>query len=141
MDSIRLIGAVEKALGRVFDPYSLEDLFIMQRGCYILNNWGVEPIHRYDRYFGGPFSEDLGVEYRDLQDEGVRFTTDVDEGTLIRLRELFDRGTDFVHAYSTLLTIREVCPNSKIDDVVRHAHRMEPELGDNIEGASALLTR
>ncbi len=48
MDSIRLIGAVEKVLGRKLDPDSLEDVFIVQRGCYILNTWGVEPIHTYD---------------------------------------------------------------------------------------------
>ena len=139
MDSIRLIGAVEKVLGRKLDPDSLEDVFILQRGCYILNTWGVEPIHTYDKYIGGPMSLDLGVEYRDLIDEGAQFTTDVDEGTLRRLKELFDRGTDFVHAYSALLTVHEISPSSSWDVVIRHAHRMEPDLGDSIEEASALL--
>ena len=47
MGTERLIGAVERAMGRRFDPESLEDLFIMQRGSYILNSWGVEPIQEY----------------------------------------------------------------------------------------------
>lgn len=86
-------------------------------------------------------SLDLGEEYRDLVDGGVPLSTDVDEGTLARLKDLFDRGMDFVHAYSALLTVREDNPGSTWDAVVGHTRRMEPGLGDSIEEASALLTR
>ncbi len=134
MDSVRLIGAVERALGRRLDD-TLDDLLTMMRGCYILNMWGVGPIHTYDKYIGGPMSLDLGVEFRDLVGEGVVFSTDVDGAIIDRLKGLFDRGTDFVHAYSVLMSIRELNPHIGWEDVVDDAHDIEPGLGDSIEEA------
>ncbi|MBQ8643800.1 MAG: hypothetical protein IJ469_03960 [Candidatus Methanomethylophilaceae archaeon] len=84
-------------------------------------------------------SLDLGEEYRDLVDGGVPLSTDVDEGTLARLKDLFDRGMDFVHAYAALLTVREDNPGSSWDAVVGHTRRMEPGLSGNIDDAAELV--
>lgn len=74
-------------------------------------------------------------------DDGRVPVTDVDEDTISRLRGLFERGFDLVHAYATVLNVRMHNPNKGWDVVIRHAHYVEPELGDSIEEASALLVQ
>ncbi|MBQ8179083.1 MAG: hypothetical protein IJ026_01375 [Candidatus Methanomethylophilaceae archaeon] len=79
------------------------------------------------------------MNYREIMDGGRVPVTDVDEDTISRLRGLFDRGYDLVHAYATVLNVRECNPNKGWDVVIEHAHYIERRLGDRIEEASALL--
>lgn len=57
-----LLDVVSRAVGHELNMDDLDDRFMMQRGCYILNSWGYGPMYRFDLYIRGPYSSDLADE-------------------------------------------------------------------------------
>lgn len=125
-----LIGAVNRT---VKDPDVFSDrfvrspdLFTIQRGCYILNHWGYEPILTYPKYLKGPFSFEIAKS--DCMD------TDIPDDVIQRLSEIL-KDEDYSIAYCLLLLIKKNNPHLPMARIVKKALEVSPSLEDKIYSA------
>lgn len=137
-DPSNLIVAVSKACGHVPDVTKFSDRLTMQKGCYILNSWGYEPIYRYGLYIRGPYSSELADDYYEMHDMTSE-ETNVSESDLSRLKGLFEKGLPYVEAYATVLLLKNNNPNVASNKILDRALELKPHLEKEVREASASL--
>lgn len=54
-----LLDMISNAIGYTLNPMVVTDMMIIQKGCFILNSWGIGPFFEFDLYMNGPYSRDL----------------------------------------------------------------------------------
>lgn len=137
-DPSNLIVAVSKACGHFPDIEKFSDRLAMQKGCYILNSWGYEPVYRYSLYIRGPYSSELADDYYEMHGE-VSGSTDVSESDLSRLKELYTKGLPYVEAYATVLLLKNSNPNVASNKIMDRALELKPHLEKEVKEACASL--
>ena len=110
----------------------------MQKGCYILNSWGYEPIYRYSLYIRGPYSSELADDCYEMHGE-VSGSTDISESDLSRLKELYTKGLPYVEAYATVLLLKNSNPNVASNKIMDRALELKPHLEKEVKEACASL--
>lgn len=133
-----LIIAVSKACEHFPDVEKFSDRLAMQKGCYILNSWGYEPIYRYSLYIRGPYSSELADDYYEMRGE-ISGDTDVSERDLSRLKELYNKGLPYVEAYATVLLLKNSNPNVASNKILDRALELKPRLEKEVREACASL--
>lgn len=133
-----LIVAMEKAIGRNLDADDFEDRLAIQKGCYILNQWGYGSKYSFSMFIRGPYSSDLDDDYRELGGD-VGETTCIPDDAIGRLRSIFGKGMDYVEAYATVLLIKESNRHASAGSIRNKAINLKPYLRREIEEASALI--
>ncbi len=137
-DSRNLMSAVSKAIDHELDVRKFDDRLAMQKGCYILNNWGYGPKYKYGLYIRGPYSSELADDYYELSADASA-PTDVSPEDIAKLSELFAKGLPFIEAYATVMLVKVNNPESSSDDIRDTALSIKPHLRDEVMEASALL--
>ena len=137
-DPSSLIIAVSEACGHFPDVEKFSDRLTMQKGCYILNSWGYEPIYKYSLYIRGPYSSELADDYYEM-DGKVTGDTDVSESDLSRLKELYTKGLPYVEAYATVLLLKNSNPNVPSNKILDRALELKPHLENEVREACASL--
>lgn len=137
-DPSNLIVAVSKACGHFPDVEKFSDRLAMQKGCYILNSWGYEPVYRYSLYIRGPYSSELADDYYEMHGK-VSGDTDVSESDLSVLKELYTKGLPYVEAYATVLLLKNSNPNVASNKILDRALELKPHLEKEVKEACASL--
>lgn len=137
-DARNLIIAVSKAVKHKLDANKFDDRLAIQKGCYILNNWGYGPKYRYSLYIRGPYSSELADDYYkiSLNDSD---STDVPPEAIERLSEIFRKGIPYVEAYATVMLIMVNNPGIPSRDICQMAIDVKPHLENEIMEASTYL--
>lgn len=133
-----LIAAVSKACGYSPDVEEFSDRLTVQKGCYILNSWGYEPVYRYDPYIRGPYSKELAEDCFEIRDD-VSENTNVLERDFFRLKELYAKGLPYVEAYSTVLLLKNNNPNVASNKILDRALELKPHIEKEVREACASL--
>ena len=137
-DPSNLIIAVSKACGHFPDIAKFSERLTLQRCCYILNSWGYEPSYRYSLYIRGPYSTELADDYSEMHGE-VTGHTNVLDGDLSRLKELYSKGPSYVEAYATVLLLINNNPNVPSNKILDRALELKPHLEKEVTEAYASL--
>lgn len=136
----RLVSAVSRAAGRPLEFGAREVNIQMNSGCYILNRWGYGPRYEFNRYAGGPFSEDLVDDLMDLGlIDGSVEPTHVPESAISDLKRIFERGPGYTEAYALILVATDVSPMSTTETIRTTMTQFKPKLKDEIEEVMASL--
>lgn len=122
-----LVAAVSKAAKHELDISRVEDRLTMQKGCYILNCWGLSPRYRFDLYVRGPYSSELAEDCGELGSFNG-FDTDVPDDVVSKLSEIFDEGSGYVDAYVTVLLVKNNNPEASSDRILRRCQELKPHL-------------
>ena len=139
-DPSSLIVAVSKVCGHPLDVEKFSDRLTMQKGCYILNFWGYEPIYRYDLYIRGPYSSELVDDYCEMCGK-VSGDTDVSEIDISKLKELYAKGLPYVEAYVTVLLLKNSNSNVASNKILDRALELKSSLKKEVrETCTSLLT-
>lgn len=136
-DVSNLLAAASKAMGRMPDTDEAGDCLILQKEVFILNEWGYGPMFNFEVYICGPFSYDLEKVYAGL--ESIPADTCVPEAIVEKLAGIVGRGPDYLEAYSALLMVKNRCPESSKDDIMRWAENIMPRYSKLVEEASLSL--
>lgn len=141
MDAGNLICAVSKAVKHELDVEKFDDRLAMQKGCYILNNWGYGPEYRYRLYIRGPYSSELADDYYELSKKSgsAPVSTTVPSNDIDKLSKIFDKGLKFVEAYATVMLVKTNNPDVSSDEVRDTALSIKPHLKAEVMEASSLL--
>lgn len=133
-----LIVAVSKALGRKLSKTRFNDRLLMQKGCYILNDWGYGPYYKYNLYIRGPYSPYLADDYYELKSVGDN--TDIPEQAIKDLSVILNRGIDYTEAYATVLLVKNNNPNRTKEEILKKTLDIKPHLRDEVtEVCSSVL--
>ncbi len=137
-DARNLIAAVSKAVEHKLDVNKFDDRLAIQKGCYILNNWGYGPEYRYSLYIRGPYSSELADDYYEIgADESD--STDVPPAVIEHLSEIFEKGLPYVEAYATVMLIMVNNPGLPARDIRQMAIDVKPHLESEVVEASTYL--
>ena len=132
------MAAVATAVGHDLKIDKFKDRLAIQKGCYILNSWGVGPMYKFNMYIHGPYSTSLAADYYRVGDINFR-DTDVSEDKIEGLRSIFDKGLDYAEAYATVLLIKDTNPTASYDRIYKRALELKPHLSKEVEEASASI--
>jgi uncharacterized protein YwgA len=130
-----LICAVEAAANGDISTGRFNDRVLMQKGCFILNEWGVGPKFNFSMYVRGSYSSDLADVYCAIKGN-VPKDTSVDTATVSRLSDIIGRGPKYSEAYATAMLARKHNPKKSREDVVRIVNTLKPKLMSETEEAS-----
>lgn len=125
-DPGNLIAAVSMALGRKLNKNRFNDRLLMQKGCYILNNWGCGPEYRYSLYIRGPYSPDLADDYYELN--RIDNFTNVPIEKINKLSEIMNKGIGYTEAYATVLMVKQNNPDRTNEEILKKALDVKPRL-------------
>ena len=137
-DSHNLIAAVSMAVHHKLNIDVFDDRLTIQKGCFILNNWGYGPEYRYSLYIRGPYSSDLADDYYEFGSIDSD-STDVSSEDIRRLSEIFDKGLPYAEAYSTVMLVKKNNPGFSSEDIRNKALDIKPHLKTEVMEASASL--
>lgn len=137
-DPSSLIVAVSKACGHFPDVDMFSDCLTMQKGCYILNSWGYEPVYEYGMYIRGPYSKELADDCYEMHGK-ISGDTDVSESDLSRLKELYAKGLPYVEAYVTVLLLKNSNPNVASNKILDRVLELKPHLEKEVREAYTSL--
>lgn len=137
-DPSNLIVAISKACGHFPDIEKFSDRLTMQKGCYILNSWGYEPVYEYGLYIRGPYSKELADDYYEMHGN-VSGDTNVSESDLSKLKDLYVKGLPYVEAYATVLLLKNSNPNVASNKILDRALELKPHLEKEVREACTSL--
>ena len=126
-DPRSLVAAVAKAAKNELDISRADDRLMMQKGCYILNCWNLGPRYRFDLYVRGPYSSELAEDCGELGSFNG-FDTDVPDGAVSKLSEIFDEGSGYVDAYATVLLVKNNNPGASSDRILMRCQELKPHM-------------
>lgn len=141
MEAGNLIYAVSKAVKHELDVEKFDDRLAMQKGCYILNDWGYGPRYKYRLYIRGPYSSELADDYYEMSKKNgnAPVSTTVSPDDIDKLSRIFDKGLKFVEAYATVMLVKTNNPGIPSDEVRDTALSIKPHLKAEVMEASSLL--
>jgi uncharacterized protein YwgA len=136
-----LISAVAEAMGRKkLNVNNFEDRLLVQKGCFLLNEKGVEPKYDFGMYIKGPYSAELADDQYVLSKKASG-KTNVETGLIDEVSEIMKKGTAFTEAYTTLLLVSKYNPyiadGTELTDI---ATKVRPDLKKEIKEAAKSLT-
>jgi uncharacterized protein YwgA len=135
-----LIAAVAKAMGkRKLNVNNLEDMLLIQKGCFILNKMGALHKYNFRLYIRGPYSSDLAEDCYQLLKGGISYETSVPSDCIEKLSSIMRKGARFVEAYATLELAAVHNPKMRKEELVEFVIKMAPPLKEKIEEASGYL--
>jgi len=137
----QMIRAIDMALGEEVSAKDFRGRFMIQKGCYILAQWGDEPKYVHPLYIRGPYSDDLADDYDEMLRTHAEIPpeTDIPAEHIAKLSEILRSGVKYTEAYSTVLMTRLINPYSDWETIKRISNRIKPNLNSEIEDACQKL--